>query len=147
MDVVPALTPRRSGWHGDQNDKLRQLVDILIVLIHTSTVLTLGVFLVSFQSAPAQTMSASEKLLAKAEHEGEAVFFGIPDELIRKAVTEGFKKACPDVAITARLSGERPTNDRFPAYIISPEQVFCWGSRVKENTFLRADEGWRQTFG
>ena len=146
MDVVPALTPRRSGWHGDQNDKLRQLVDILIVLIHTSTVLTLGVFLVSFQSAPTQTMSASEELLGKAEHEG-AVFFGIPEELIRKAITEGFKKTCPDVAITAGLGGAQATIDRFPAYIISPEQVFCRGSRVKENTFLRADEGWRQTFG
>lgn len=75
MDVVPALTPRRSGWHRDQDDKLRQLVDVLIVLIHASTVLTLGVFLVSFQSAPTQTMSASEQLLGKAEHEG-AMFLG-----------------------------------------------------------------------
>jgi hypothetical protein len=109
---------------------LRQLVDALIVLTHASTLVTLGVFLVSLQTAPDQTMSASKKLLAKAEQEGKAMFFGIPDELIRNAITDGFKKACPGATIkySAGWSGEQPTIGRFPIYAIPPNPCFALGA-------------------
>ncbi len=46
-----------------------------------------------------------EKALAGAKKEGKVVVWGPPGELIRKALTEGFSKAFPD--ITIEYSGAR----------------------------------------
>jgi hypothetical protein len=72
------------------------LIDASMLLIHASSLLVLGaVYLAPFQAAPLQTMSASEKLKDQTEHEGGTVFFGIREQLIRKAMTEGFKESVP----------------------------------------------------
>ncbi len=39
------------------------------------------------------------KVLSRAKEEGKVVVFGPPGDLIRRAVTRGFKKAFPDIAI------------------------------------------------
>jgi hypothetical protein len=114
----------------DQDGKLRLLIHGLILSIHASTLLTLGVFLVYFESAPPQTMSGSRNLLVGAE---QKVFFGIPEELIRKAITEGFEKACPD-----GRGGERPTTDHLAVYDFPSQRVFCLPSRMGESAFLSA---------
>ncbi|HEX9661895.1 MAG TPA: extracellular solute-binding protein [Candidatus Binatia bacterium] len=79
--------------------------------------ISLSVFLLVCFSAsvPAATQSdwkqRWEKTLSGAKKEGKVVVWGPPGELIRKAMTEGFKKAFPDIPIeySGARGGEQAT--------------------------------------
>src|SRR5438445_2850623 len=67
------------------------------------------------QGALAQTQSGWkqkwDKVLSEAKKEGKVVVWGPPGELIRRGMTEGFKKAFPDIAIefAGARGGEQAT--------------------------------------
>ena len=71
--------------------------------------------LVCLSIAEAQTMpdwkQRWEKVLSEAKKEGKVVVFGPPGELIRDAMTQGFKRAFPDIVIeySGGRSGEQAT--------------------------------------
>jgi ABC-type Fe3+ transport system substrate-binding protein len=59
----------------------------------------------------AQGHETVEQVINRAKKEGKVVVWGPPGELIRKAMTEGFKKAFPDIAIeySGARGGEQAT--------------------------------------
>jgi len=78
--------------------------------------LMLGVLsMAGTQGALAQTQSGWkpkwDKVLSEAKKEGKVVVWGPPGELIRRGMTEGFKKAFPDIAIefAGARGGEQAT--------------------------------------
>lgn len=69
---------------------------------------------VATAAAPSDWQQHWEKALTGAKSEGKVVVWGPPGELIRKAMTEGFSKAHPDIPIeySGARGGEQATRIR-----------------------------------
>lgn len=88
----------------------------LQVLLSTLILFAVGLLVVvgyelSYGQAKPDWKARWEKVLADAKKEGKVVVFGPPGDLIREAITQGFRKAFPEIAIefSSGRSGEQAT--------------------------------------
>jgi iron(III) transport system substrate-binding protein len=94
------------------NDDKRNRPSFFIVLGFSLTAfLVLSFSLRSFAQTKIPGRQTWEQVLGEAKKEGKVVVWGPPGELIRKAMTEGFKKAFSDIAIeySGARGGEQAT--------------------------------------
>ena len=73
--------------------------------------LILSLIEASFAQNKPQSKQTWEQMLAAAKKEGRVVVWGPPGEVIREALTQGFKKAFPDIAVeySGARGGEQAT--------------------------------------
>jgi hypothetical protein len=91
-----------------------------IWLLTFSAIISLHAFLLLslvHSQVPPDWKTKWDKVLAGATKEGKVVVFGPPGELVRRAVTEGFKKSYPNINL--EYSGGAG-GDFFVRYIIFP---------------------------
>lgn len=93
------------------DNKTRRPCYFLGLYFSLSTSLILAPNLPSFAQTKSQGKQTWQQVLSEAKKEGKVVVWGPPGEVIRKAMTEGFKKAFPDIAIeySGARGGEQAT--------------------------------------
>jgi ABC-type Fe3+ transport system substrate-binding protein len=83
-------------------------------MVGLAVTLILPIATIATAAAPSDWQQRWEKALTGAKSEGKVVVWGPPGELIRKAMTEGFSKAHPDIPIeySGARGGEQATRIR-----------------------------------
>ncbi len=79
--------------------KIQTRKRLWVGLLTLSVGLTLVLLNCAYAQAPVDWKTKWDKVLAEATKEGKVVVFGPPGEIVRRAVTEGFKKSFPNISL------------------------------------------------